>query len=452
MTILELHNTFIKFNVIESERQSIVRKNLVDTCSYEVSGARFSKQYQRGLWNGRKSIIIRNNIPTGLFSIVVGTLNQINEPYQVIDKRIKPKNGTPLSFLGEMRDYQNIDAEMEEKQRGMLIMSVGAGKTAVMSKFMGRINRPTLCIVPSKDLADQNAEEFNKFLGIKCGVLHGKKKQYDEFFTVATIQTLWRNRQDERVRNLLDNVDVLLMDEADFAGSDSYYNICMSCNAYYRWALTGTLRDDGKNIKMQGCTGKILYNIDTSFLIEKKVLSKTRVHIKKLFEGSSVATADYTNIYKEAIQNNDYRNNMIKDIALREMKNQKRIAIVVTNIEHGEILNQLIPNSVYLNGGSQDRRRYYNDLNDGKINCIITTKILERGVNIPNLNVLIVARAGASARGLVQLVGRVVRKGEDEIVDVYDFYDGFNRVLEKQSKTRLSTYKKEREFIVKMEE
>ena len=69
---------------------------------------------------------------------------------------------------------------------------------------------------------------------------------------------------------------------------------------------------------------------------------------------------------------------------------------------------------------------------------LITTEILKEGVNIPEIEALVIASAGKDHR---QTAGRALRGGGE--VEIHDFYDSFNKRFEKQSKKRIESYKKE---------
>ncbi len=89
----------------------------------------------------------------------------------------------------------------------------------------------------------------------------------------------------------------------------------------------------------------------------------------------------------------------------------------------------------------------------GQLPCIISTNILDEGVDVPKINVLILASGGKSAIRVLQRVGRALRKkvqGELNIASIIDFNHLGNKHLEEHSKERLKIYRKEK-FEIKTE-
>ena len=89
------------------------------------------------------------------------------------------------------------------------------------------------------------------------------------------------------------------------------------------------------------------------------------------------------------------------------------------------------------------------DFREGKIKVLIATSILDEGVDIPNIDVLVLAGGGKSSIATLQRVGRGLRKGGTVdrlyIVDTIDFQQHH---LLKHSMQRLEDYKAEECFEI----
>ena len=80
---------------------------------------------------------------------------------------------------------------------------------------------------------------------------------------------------------------------------------------------------------------------------------------------------------------------------------------------------------------------------------ILISTVVNEGVNIPSMDVIIMAGGGKSNKLTVQRVGRALRKAEGkETAKIIDFYDNDNGILLRHSKARLKTYRKEEEFQI----
>jgi ATP-dependent helicase IRC3 len=90
------------------------------------------------------------------------------------------------------------------------------------------------------------------------------------------------------------------------------------------------------------------------------------------------------------------------------------------NIEH---------DCVYGDINSEDRERLKNNLNSGKIKCIVSSVVWREGISINNLSSCILAQGMKSESAIIQFIGRVLRiadeKNEAIVVDILDPYDNY---------------------------
>jgi len=81
----------------------------------------------------------------------------------------------------------------------------------------------------------------------------------------------------------------------------------------------------------------------------------------------------------------------------------------------------------------------------GNVRCMVaTSQVLSEGVDIPQIDVLILAGGYESEILISQAIGRVVRLDPDrgkQFGIVIDIYDRFQKILERHSKSRLKLYR-----------
>ena len=125
------------------------------------------------------------------------------------------------------------------------------------------------------------------------------------------------------------------------------------------------------------------------------------------------------------------------------------------HIEHGEIiedeLKRLNKQVFFTNGTltSEKRQELLDNLKTGNIDVLISTAILDEGVDVSNINAVIYARGMKSSRKLLQGIGRGLRKKEDgSKLRFYDFIDDMNSILLLHSQQRYQTLKGEK-FVIK---
>jgi superfamily II DNA or RNA helicase len=458
---LQIHNTVS--NIIGPIGQ--YRETLRRALSYRIQGFQFSDAWKSGKWDGRRSFYWNGRFPTGLSSLVVETLQKLGESVEVEDRRRKPENGWGMGFYGERRDYQRVENECIEATRGIINFATGSGKTAVAARIIAKLDLPTLYIVPTKELLYQTAEELKRFLDLPIGIIGDGKMLTDEFITVATVQTLHRVLKDrnhkhrEKIGVLTDRVDITFIDECHHLGADSFFKVAQAVPSYYKFGLTATaFRTDGAEILLQAATGRILVRVSPSDLIRRRVLARTTVAMVRVTYRSNLwsdPNVGWKETYEYGIVLNDHRNGEIVRIARDHLSEDRRVLVLVTRLEHGEILSSLLhPQAVFIHGSnsSEYREQVRNDFRDGRIRCVVATNIYDEGVDLPAVDVLILACGGKSPVKSLQRVGRVMRRAPDkEDALIVDFYDDFNTLLRKHSDERLRMYRTESEFeIVEM--
>jgi len=98
--------------------------------------------------------------------------------------------------------------------------------------------------------------------------------------------------------------------------------------------------------------------------------------------------------------------------------------ILVDRVQTGEMLQSLIPDSVFVSGKmkSKDRKAEYKEVQevDGKV-IIATYGVASTGINIVRIYNLILFEAGKSFVRVIQSIGRGIRVAPDkDFVNVYD--------------------------------
>ena len=123
----------------------------------------------------------------------------------------------------------------------------------------------------------------------------------------------------------------------------------------------------------------------------------------------------YNHVYQDYIVENRTRNEIIALLARQEMQNHNQVLILVKQIKHLNTLQSLIPDSIIIEGkmkGTQ-RKQIIHDFQTKKFACLIATTLADEGLDVPCLNILILAGSGKSSTKALQRVGRVIRLGDE---------------------------------------
>lgn len=317
----------------------------------------------------------------------------------------------------------------------LAVLPTSAGKSSLMSAWIRLTNLPTLILVNKVDLGIQLQKGFIKD-GIKCGICSGKGIE-DGYCMVSTIQSI------KKIPNL-EKFKMVLVDECQNASSATFQDFFKQFGCSLKYGFSASPARSGDYLgyaKIRQFLGSPCIKVESKELLENSVMAKPHIYLVKN-ECKEDEYFDYQTAYTEEIINGKRRNQIICDIV---DKYKKGVLIVVNIIEHGEILEKLIPNSIFISGitSTEDRQRYLEMFDNEEIPVLIGSTILQEGISITHMKAMILACGGKSNVAVLQKIGRSLRfkEGEKEEVDFFDFIDSA-KFLIKHSKMRVSLYKK----------
>lgn len=187
-----------------------------------------------------------------------------------------------------------------------------------------------------------------------------------------------------------------------------------------RWGMTGTIpKDDFESMGLICSLGPIVNYIKAKDLQDRGVLSKLHVHIHQLVD-PPLGFKDYASEHKWLTSDRK----RIKLISEMVQAVEGNTLVLVNRIETGELLQELIPDSVFINGSvkSNDRKAEYKDVNTAENKIVIATYgVAAVGINIPRIFNLFMIEPGKSFIRVIQTIGRGIRTAKDkDYVDIYD--------------------------------
>jgi superfamily II DNA or RNA helicase len=192
-------------------------------------------------------------------------------------------------------------------------------------------------------------------------------------------------------------------------------------------------------------------NLNVSDMIKDGYLSKPTFYLYPVAPVAYPRHVKFADVYQDYIVDNDERNHLIVSIAKEQVKAGKSVYIHVKIIRHGKTLQQMLPDSMWISGKDKLEVRtaaIENFRRNG--GCLIST-LLSEGVDVPELDVLIMACGGLSKVFVRQIVGRVLRITADKKqVIIIDFMDCCHH-LATHAAERKEIYMSEPAFDVKEE-
>lgn len=451
-----------------------------ESCSFQIKGAEHSDLYKKNRWDGRKKLFDRQtrSFPMGLYSRIVGILDDSGLEYSVKDERVSPSLQThDIAISGLLtRPYQEKAKERAlEAHRGIIQVATGGGKTIIASMIMAELKCQTLFMVHTKDLLYQAKQSFEEVLGIEIGQV-GDGVIDIKPITVATMQSIsmalgkkYKNTDEdvpretkltlkptdiEAIRNMLDQTQLVIWDEVHRIACDMAMGVSEAINnAYYRIGLSASpWRDDGADLMIEASIGEVIYKVSASDLIEQGYLVPPIIKMETIEPIQQYGT--YDELYRVNIVENEARNARIVDYVEKLMESDIPTLILVKHIKHGNILKQMIRERFgpveFLSGRdyAEKRNQTINEMRTGDRQLLIASTIADEGLDIKRLGAVILAGSGKSSTRALQRVGRAIRPFENkDYAIVIDFIDNC-QYLKEHAQKRKQIYKQEERFII----
>ena len=370
-----------------------------------------------------------------------------------------------------LRDYQMTAIRKGlYSHRGVFQAPTGSGKTEMMAALLQHhikagLIKTAMIVVPTGHLMEQTADKLRQFGISNVGELgYGKKKI--SRICVAVADSVSRALED--VDHPLRSVDALVYDEAHHARSQRWITIAQECKAKYRWAFTATVYEDPTKISYEdlqlfGLFGGVLCEINARDLMQRGFLARPLVtFIQPSYSKLPPKFKAFGFVHKIGIIQNKARNSVICSLAASIYRGAYKSLIFVTRKDHGHKLAEALAKlygtpSIFVQGAKlvdeytasgvhklhkwniSEIAEYVNSREKA---VVLTTQVLDEGIDIPIINVLIMAGGLKKYRRSVQRIGRGMRpKGDDNRVFVFDFYDTAHFYLTNQSVYRMNTYR-----------
>ena len=460
-----------------------VIKELDQQMSYFIQGHQFIQSYNN--WDGRHRLFSKNHyFPIGLLSLALDIFKKYNLPYVIQDNREAISYGEPLkesSHNFEFRDYQEAALKTAlQKGSGILKIATGAGKTQIITKLVGNLNIKTVVYVIGIELLYQMRDTFKAiYPDLEVGII-GDGHCDIKKITIATIWsaatafdqkvklldsdlTTYSKSKDKlsndkkiQIRELVNSAEMIVVDECQFCSTETFQLLHKESKAAkHRFLFSATpKRDDGATILVESIGGPIIYDLPASLLIEKGWLIPPKIYFLDIPPKRGIGK-NYQEVYKNYIVDNDERNEIIVKSAKKLVRDNRKVLILVTNLQHGKQLLTLLDKDLRvfsLDGSNktEDRLQAIRDMKNGKLDVLIASKIFDQGIDIPDLDALILAGSGKSSGRALQRIGRVIRKApnkKDAIV--IDFIDNC-KYLKEHSQIRNKIYSSEPNFKIIM--
>ena len=364
-----------------------------------------------------------------------------------IEKYTLQPNSMQVGFITNLK---KILAAGEK--RALLISATGTGKTYASAFAMRELGfRRVLFLVHRGQLARQTRKSYEKVFAntVSMGLVGAGYHEYEADYVFATVQTL--NRDEHLLQYAKDAFDCIVLDEAHHVPADTYRKIMDHFTPKIWLGMTATpdKRDDnveGRNV-YEIFNYQIAYEIRLQQAMEENLLCP--FHYFGITDLSMIGDEEAARDF----------NMLTSDERVRHIVNQAdyygysgdkvKGLIFCSNIKETEELsakfNQIINpatgknfRTVALNGSASEQERQdaferlaMNEDESSEdrqpLDYIFSVEILNEGVDIVEVNQVIMLRPTQSPIVFIQQLGRGLRKASGkEYVVILDFIGNYN--------------------------
>jgi superfamily II DNA or RNA helicase len=357
-----------------------------------------------------------------------------------------------------LRPYQEAACEAWRlaRGRGIVVLPTGSGKTRLAVSIMARCARPTLCLVPTRALMEQWVGVVSQFYAGRVGCL-GDGERTIEPVTIATFESAYRHMP--RIGN---RFDLLVVDEVHHFGAGHRDEALEMATAAFRLGLTATPTRAGPpaatldelvgmtvfELAVSDLAGSYLAPFESVLLRVDLTAEERRDYerwvalyrepfriFRNLHGGpaasweSFVKTAMRTDEGRRAIAGWTRARRLLaypsgKREVLRTLLDRHRDERVIVFVGDNETAYRVAREHLIMPLTCDIRRKERTDVLerycDGRLRALVSARVLNEGVDVPDAVVGIIVAGGLGKREHVQRVGRVLRPREGKRALVYE--------------------------------
>jgi superfamily II DNA or RNA helicase len=357
----------------------------------------------------------------------------------------------------EPRPFQReaFEAWTKARGRGVVVLPTGAGKTHVAIMAIADKKRSALIVAPTLDLVRQWYDLLGVTFGIEIGVVGGG--DYDvRPITVTTYDSAHLHMERFGAK-----FGLVVFDECHHLPSEAYALAARACLAPFRLGLTATPeRTDGRDAILDELVGPVVYRRDIVELAgtwlsdyeTERVEVDLAPHEREEYDRERGTYLDF--VRRHGIRMSDPRGwgefvmhasrSADGRKAMAAYRRQRELAFTAPAklawLEHLLAFHRADRAIVFSQDNAtaygvsrrfllpcithqtkvKERSAILRGLSEGTYTAVVTSRVLNEGVDVPEANVAVVLSGSGSVREHVQRLGRVLRRREGKRAVLYE--------------------------------
>jgi superfamily II DNA or RNA helicase len=352
-----------------------------------------------------------------------------------------------------------VDVWRQHGSRGVVVLPTGTGKTYVAILAIHHTGRPALVVTPTIDLLNQWYVELVTAFGQPIGLLGGGYSELQPL-TVTTYDSAYIHL--ERWGN---RFGLLVFDECHHLPGPTYMMSAIGSLAPFRLGLTATPeRADGQESLLPELIGPLVYRREIKqlagdFLAEYRVerltvalsteeqsrYQQAREHFRRFVDQHGIrfgGRQGWQRFIQATSRSAEGR------AAFQAYREQKRLALAAPaklqllenllarhrrdrvliftydNATVYQIASRFLVPAITHQTKTKERHLILQRFHSGEYPVVVTSQVLNEGVDVPAANVGIILSGTGSVREHVQRLGRLLRKLGDKQALLYEVIAG----------------------------
>ena len=364
-------------------------------------------------------------------------------------------SGTVVHRAARPFQTEALHAWRAQGGRGVVVLPTGAGKTHVAVMAIDELRRSTLVVAPTLDLVRQWYDLLRATFAIPVGVVGGGDHDVQPI-TVTTYDSAYLHMEHLGAR-----FGLIVFDECHHLPGPTYALSARLSLAPHRLGLTATPeRADGREAELDALVGRTVYRRDIGELAGEYLADYETVQVDVELEPDERTEHDAERaLYLAFVAKNGIRlgsprgfgefvmrsaQSMEGRRAMRAYRRQRELGFAARRklayVEHlldrhrddrALLFTQdnataylvarrfLVPVITHQTKVTE-RSEILAAFTAGKYGAIVTSKVLNEGVDVQEANVAIVLSGSGSVREHVQRLGRILRKRDGKRAVLYE--------------------------------
>jgi superfamily II DNA or RNA helicase len=356
-----------------------------------------------------------------------------------------------------LRDYQRtaFRAWNSFAHRGVVVLPTGAGKTRVAVAAMSAVCVPTAVFCPTRVLVEQWSRELAHWYSGPIGIV-GDGENRIEDVTILTFESAYR-----RMDTLGDKFALIVIDEVHNMGGGARTEALEMATAPMRLGLTATAlpSESAGAARLDVLVGPVVCEVGLADLVGEHLADFSVIRISVVlseheardYEAAYAAFGELRRAFARAHPKGDWvdlqralsasaagraalrgfqrataiaslpdaKKRQIAEL-LAEHRGDKVLVFAATADDAYSLAHENLIPVITAETSRGERERILAMFRDGSVRAIVSARVLNEGVDVPDARVAVLAGTSQGVREVVQRVGRVLRPAPGKRAVVYE--------------------------------